>query len=90
MSVLPQAGDIVNAGRHHHLVVGRASGADIAYAHPLHSDDPTALVELREVDVSTVTPRSGQSLAIVEELAAGVRPSALAELHARVTALVRR
>lgn len=83
---IPTIGDLVWADRLH-LVVDRASGADIAYGHPVGIIDPAALVELRDAPESSIIPATRRSRVLVEAFRGGVPPHALPELHARVTAL---
>lgn len=84
---LPGLADIVTSDDGTFLVVGGASGADIAYGHPIGSPDPTALVELREHVAEQITPASDASRSLVEALRGGVTPSALPAIHAAVVAI---
>lgn len=95
---VPQTGDLVLTGGTLHLITGRASGADIAYGHPITRAtraDPTALVEIRDVPTSEILPRTTRTIALAERLSDGVTPSRLAALHdaadaAATTAIARR
>ena len=89
-TTLAKRGDIVHAGGDVLLVVSRAHGAEIAYAHPLSAVMATSMTELRAVPAADVVPATPLSLSYVDELGQGVWPSALPHLHDRIRALATR